>query len=81
MTQIKRKTQVVSVSLPTSIVNKLDEIIAKKHQNRSSFIASLIDKEYEEEQWNYLLKVGRATAKKFNIKSEDDIDRILHEDN
>jgi len=80
MTQIKRKTQVVSISLPKSITEKLDEMSRKKYQSRSSFIASLIDKEADDENWRLIYKEGRKLGSKLKIKSEKDIDRILHED-
>ena len=80
MTQITRRTQVVSISLPPKIAKILDEARKKKGQTRSSFIAKLVEKEAEDERWKRLLELGRRTARKFNITSEDDIDRILHED-
>ncbi|OGM15326.1 hypothetical protein A2V56_03395 [Candidatus Woesebacteria bacterium RBG_19FT_COMBO_42_9] len=79
MTIILRNTEVVSISLPKRIAKKLRVVSKSKGQSRSAFIASLIDKEAENERWKYLLKLGRETGKKFNITSEDDIDRILHE--
>lgn len=79
MTKIVRKTEVVSISLPKSIARALDEISSKRRQSRSSFIASLIEKESEDTRWKLILEEGRKIGKKFNIKSEEDIDRILHE--
>ncbi|OGM28505.1 hypothetical protein A2962_00805 [Candidatus Woesebacteria bacterium RIFCSPLOWO2_01_FULL_39_61] len=80
MTQIVRKTKVVSISIPPKTAAKLDEVRKKKGQSRSAFITSLIEKEVEDERWETIYKWGRETAKKFKITSEDDIDRILHEE-
>lgn len=79
MTQITRKTQVVSISLSKQTVKVLDEARNKRKQSRSSYIASLIEKEKNDQEWEQILKWGKETAKKFKITSEDDIDRILHE--
>ncbi len=79
MTVILRNTEVVSISLPKRIAKKLRVVSKIKGQSRSAFIASLIDKEAENERWKRIFKKGRETARKFNIASEEDIDRILHE--
>lgn len=79
MTKIIRKTEVVSISLPKQTVKILEEERTKSKQSRSSYIASLIEKERNDREWEQILKWGKETAKKFRVTSEDDIDRILHE--
>jgi metal-responsive CopG/Arc/MetJ family transcriptional regulator len=80
MTQIKRKkTKVVSISLPKGTLAMLDANRRKRYQTRSSFIASLIEKENDEERWRLIYEEGRRLGKKLKITSEDDVDRILHE--
>ena len=80
MTLIIRKTEVLSVSLPKLLARKLTRIARLKGQSKSSFVASLIEKEGEEERWKKIYKLGEETARKFKITSEEDIDRILHDD-
>lgn len=77
--KITRTTQVISISLPTKVVNKLEKARKVRGQSRSAFVASLIDKVREEERWQKIYKLGSETARKFKITSEDDIDRLLHE--
>lgn len=79
MTQIKRKSQVVSISLPKQTIRILEEERNKTKQTRSSYIAYLIEKERNDREWEQILTWGKETAKKFKVTSEDDIDRILHE--
>lgn len=74
---ITRTTTVVSVSLPPTLVEKLDALRKKAGTSRSSIIASLIERYAMEKQWNQLRRWGEETAKKFRITSEDDIARIL----
>ena len=78
MKNITRNTQVVSISLPKSITKKLDQERGRRGQSRSAYIASLVDKQVEEERWQRIYKRGKQTARDFRITSEDDIDRILH---
>lgn len=79
MKSIQRKTEVVSVSLPKNVAQKLERVRELAGQSRSAFIASLIEKTAEDQRWQRLYRKGEQTAKKFKITSEDDIDRILHE--
>ena len=74
-----RNTQVVSISLPKLVARRLEETCKSRGQSRSAFISSLINKETEDERWRAIYKEGREIGKKFNITSEEDIDRILHE--
>ncbi|MDP2704484.1 MAG: ribbon-helix-helix protein, CopG family [bacterium] len=80
MKSITRNTAVISVSLPKEIVRKLEEARRRQGQSRSAFIQALINKEAEKRDWEEIYELGRQTAKRMNITSEDDIDRILHED-
>ena len=79
MKVIQRTTEVVSVSLPKNVVEKMDWTRRIRGQNRSSFISSLIQQIAEEERWQRIYKKGEKTARRFKITSAEDIDRILHE--
>ena len=77
--KINRNTQVISISLSSKVVDKLEKARKVRGQSRSAFVASLIEKQREEERWQKIYKLGAVTARKFKITSEDDIDRLLHE--
>ncbi len=79
MKSIQRTTEVISISLPKKVAQKLERERRSQGQSRSAFIASLIDRISEEERWGRIYRKGEATARRFKITSEDDIDRILHE--
>lgn len=79
MNGIKRTTNVISISLPPTTVKKLERARKQFGQSRSAFISALIDKSAEDAAWQRMYDWGAATARKFNITSEDDIDRIIHE--
>jgi len=75
---IQRTTDVISISLPKNVSQKLDRISKDKGQSKSSLITSLIDQFAENNRWQRIYKRGEETGRKFKITSEDDIDRILH---
>ena len=77
MKQITRNTTVVSVSLDPKIVKKLDKLATNNNQNRSSLIASLINKEVINDGWNTVRKFGQETTLKMKITSEADIYRLM----
>ncbi|MBI3335626.1 MAG: ribbon-helix-helix protein, CopG family [Candidatus Portnoybacteria bacterium] len=79
MKNIIRNTQVISISLPRGIAAKLESARKARGQSRSAFIASLVNRQTEEERWQRIYKRGQETAFRFGITSEEDIDRILHE--
>lgn len=79
MTMIQRSTDVISVSLPKKISQKLEKARKRNGQTRSAYIVSLIERLGEEERWSRIFARGEKTAQEFKITSEDDIDRILHE--
>lgn len=79
MNGIRRTTNVISISLPPATAKRLERARKQYGQSRSAFISALIDKSAEDAAWQRMYDWGAATARKFNITSEDDIDRILHE--
>lgn len=79
MKNIQRTTEVISVSLPKNVAQKLEQLRKMKGQSRSSFIASVIIQLTEEERWQAIYTRGKKTAQRFGITSEDDIERIVHE--
>lgn len=78
MKNIQRNTEVISVSLPKSVAQRLEEARKQRGQSRSAFVASLIDQMAEEQRWQNIYRKGTKTAKVMGITSEEDIDRILH---
>lgn len=78
MKSISRNTHVISISLPKNLAKKLDQERIRRGQSRSAYVASLVDKEAEKERWEKIYKLGKDTARKYKITSEEDIDRILH---
>ncbi len=71
--------QVVSISLYKKYLKKLDQMSKKEDKSRSQLVRELIDKYETDKEWEQIRKWGRETAKKFNIKSEEDVLRIIND--
>lgn len=71
--------QVVSISLYKKYLKKLDQMSKKEDKSRSQVVRELIDKYETDMLWGDIYEIGRKTAKKFNIKSEEDVLRIINE--
>ena len=77
MSQITRNTSVLSVSLDANAVKALNYLVDQTGQTKSAAISSLIKKASLLERWRKLREIGKKTAKKMNITSEEDVYRIL----
>ncbi len=79
MKNIVRNTEVISVSLPKNVAQKLERSRKLTGQSRSAYLTSLIENIVEDQRWQRIYRKGEETARTFKITSEEDIDRILHE--
>jgi len=78
MKVIRQTTEVVSLSLPGATFKKLEQTRKQEGETRSNFIRRLIESYVEDNRWGEIYKRGEEAARKFNIKSEEDVDKILH---
>ncbi|MHB8168933.1 MAG: ribbon-helix-helix protein, CopG family [Thermoleophilia bacterium] len=77
-----RTTKVMTISLPPETASLVDRLANAEKKNKSQLIREAIDLYDEmraEKEWQELRAFGRATAKKFGIKTDKDIERIIHE--
>lgn len=74
------QTQTFNIALPRELVKKVDERAKKEYRNRSELIREAL-RIYMERRttWDKIFEAGERTAKRMGIKSEEDIDRIIHE--
>jgi len=77
-----RTTKVMTFSLPPETARTVDRLAHEERKNKSQLIREMVEV-YEqmraEKEWQELRALGSETAKKFGIKSEKDIERIVHE--
>lgn len=75
-----RSTRVVNMSVDESLYEDVDRIAAEKGTSRSQVLREAL-KQYvaAETRWNQLLKWGEESVGDSGVKSEADVERIVHE--
>lgn len=74
------QSQTLNIALPKELVKKVDEVAKREYRNRSELIREALRVYIKDlEDWEKIFEHGRKTGKKFGIKSEEDVDRIIHE--
>lgn len=74
-----RNTTVISISLPPEVLTKLEKIIKETSKTRSEVIKDLLVSYYQDKSWEDIFAWGRNAKEKFNIKSEEDIVRLIND--
>jgi len=79
---VSRSTKTLTVSLPPQIFEEVETLAAQERMTKSELFRDMVRvyEEYlDENRWRRLKRLGRKTAKKLNITSEEDIERLVHE--
>ncbi len=78
-----RKSKVLSISVPPEIARELDNMARTEDKSRSEIFKDMF-KTYKESvaerEWKELFSFGKETAKRFKIKDEEELFRILDEE-
>jgi len=74
------KTKTISLSLTQEMYDQLEEFADQRDVSKSELLREALERFLSSElRWQQIRKWGEETAKKLNIKDEDDVDRIIHE--
>ena len=76
---MQRNTAVISISLPPEILSILERLSKKTAKTRSEIIKELLVTYYQDESWGQIFTWGRKTKEKFDIKSEEDIVKLIND--
>src|SRR4030042_6700986 len=79
---MSRTTKPLTVSLPPQIyeeIKRLAKLERKTKSERFRDMVSVYEDHLDEERWEKLRRLGRATAKKYRLSSERDIEELVHE--
>jgi len=74
-----RNTAVISVSLPQEFLLILNQLTKKMAKTRSGVIKDLLLDYYQDQSWEQIFDWGRKTKEKFNIRSEEDIIKLIND--
>lgn len=77
-----RTTKTLTVSLPPQIYEEIERLARLERKTKSELFRDMV-KVYEdhldEERWQKLRRLGRATARRYDLSSEQDIEKLIHE--
>lgn len=77
---IKTKRKILNIPLPTPLYFEVEKLAEKEAKTKAEFARDVLRRYLEEKKrWAEIRRWGKATAKKFAIKNEDDIERIVDE--
>ena len=80
---MSRKSKVLSLSVPPEIAQELDNMAKTEDKSRSELFKDMF-KTYKESlaerEWRDLFSFGKETAKRFRIKDEEELYKILNEE-
>ncbi|MCG2691219.1 ribbon-helix-helix protein, CopG family [Microgenomates group bacterium] len=74
-----RNTAVISISLPQEFLLILNQLTKKMAKTRSEVIKDLLLDYYQDQSWEQIFDWGRTTKEKFNIRSEEDIVKLIND--
>jgi metal-responsive CopG/Arc/MetJ family transcriptional regulator len=70
----------ITVSLPANVVEELDKMAREENTTRSQILRTAIDQYSRSGRiWKQIYKWGEEAAKDLGIKTEEDVDRLIHE--
>jgi len=77
-----RTTKILTVSLPPAVFDEIASLAKLEGKTKSELFRDMV-KVYEdhldEERWQRLRRLGRATARKYRVTSARDIEKLVHE--
>ncbi len=76
----KNSTKTLNLSLPLEIYKDIDRLSRQKNLPMEEILKWAL-KQYiaSEKIWNHIYKWGKESAKNLGIRSEEDVNRIIHQ--
>jgi len=74
-----RSSKVLSISVPPSLWDEIGGVAEKEKMTRSELLRVAARDYIRSRRWAELREKGARTGAKYGVKSESDVDRILHE--
>ena len=77
-----RTTKTLTVSLPPQIYEEIERLARLERKTKSELFRDMVklyEDHLDEERWKRLRRLGRATARKYQLSSDRDIEKLVHE--
>jgi len=72
--------QTVTFSLPSTMIREIDLLAKQGRTTRDEILRSALDQYFRsQEAWKEIFERGEEWAKELGIRSEEDVDRLIHE--
>jgi CopG family transcriptional regulator/antitoxin EndoAI len=75
-----RESKIITISLPPELAEEIDRMAAAENRSRSEMVREAFRDYVTYGRWRRIRRWGDETAREFGIRTEADVDRILHED-
>ena len=77
-----RTTKTLTVSLPPQIYEEIERLARLERKTKSELFRDMVklyEDHLDEGRWKRLRRLGRATAEKYRLSSDRDIEKPVHE--
>ena len=74
-----RSSRILSISVPPALWDEIGKLAEKEQMTRSELLRIAAREYIRSRAWGGLREKGNKTALKFHIKTESDVDRVIHE--
>jgi len=72
------QAQTLNISLPKSLIKKVDIIARQEYRNRSELIREALRVYLQDKkEWQQIFKAGEKSMKQMGVKSEADVNEIV----
>ncbi|MDO8736927.1 MAG: ribbon-helix-helix domain-containing protein [Thermoleophilia bacterium] len=75
-----RESKIITISLPPDLAEEIDRLATAENRSRSEVVREAFRDYVTYGRWRRIRRWGDETAREFGIRTEADVDRILHED-
>ena len=73
-----RTTKPITISLPTNILRETERIAKEEVRTRTDVIREALNQYVTSRRWQRLRQWGAQTAERLELKTDEDLQRLLH---
>jgi len=74
-----RTTKTWTISLPPKLVKEAEQLAREENRTKSELVREALRLYLEERRWRKLQLKTALQAQKLGIRTEEDVDRVVHE--
>jgi CopG family transcriptional regulator / antitoxin EndoAI len=74
-----RTTKVLSVTLPSPMLLEAQELARQENRTMSELVREALRQYQSRKRWEMIGVLGRASAEMLDLKTEEDVVRLIHD--